>query len=76
MVLVRGHSIGDGERDCFIVPKNVFIPKPNVDSAALLTADQHPGPSHDKEAFQAFVQAGFMAQDLWNNLKSAYVPDL
>ena len=45
----------------FIVPKNVFIPKPNVDSA-VLKLTRRPAPLvqvSDKEAFQAFVQAGF-----------------
>ena len=64
----------------FIVPKNVFIPKPNVDSA-ILKLTRRPTPLvqvNDKEAFQAFVQAGFKQRrkTLWNNLKSAYVPDL
>ena len=64
----------------FIVPKNVFIPKPNVDSA-VLKLTRRPAPLvqvSDKEAFQAFVQAGFKQRrkTLWNNLKSAYVPDL
>ena len=64
----------------FIVPKNVFIPKPNVDSA-VLKLTRRPAPLvqvNNKEAFQAFVQAGFKQRrkTLWNNLKSAYVPDL
>jgi len=56
----------------FIVPKNVFIPKPNVDSA-VLKLTRRPAPLvkvSDKEAFQAFVQAGFKQRrkTLWNNL--------
>lgn len=68
----------DMESDiAFIVPKNVFIPKPNVDSAVLrLTRRAQPQVEvSDKEAFQAFVQNAFKQRrkTLWNNLKSAYV---
>lgn len=61
----------------FIVPKNVFIPKPNVDSAVLrLKRRSQPQVEvSDNEAFQHFVQNAFKQRrkTLWNNLKSAYV---
>ncbi|MCW6666041.1 16S rRNA (adenine(1518)-N(6)/adenine(1519)-N(6))-dimethyltransferase RsmA [Aerococcaceae bacterium NML190938] len=61
----------------FIVPKNVFIPKPNVDSAVLrLKRRLQPQVEvSDNEAFQRFVQNAFKQRrkTLWNNLKSAYV---
>ncbi|MCW6659228.1 16S rRNA (adenine(1518)-N(6)/adenine(1519)-N(6))-dimethyltransferase RsmA [Aerococcaceae bacterium NML191292] len=61
----------------FIVPKNVFIPKPNVDSAVLrLKRRSQPQVEvSDNEAFQRFVQNAFKQRrkTLWNNLKSAYV---
>ncbi|MCW6682521.1 16S rRNA (adenine(1518)-N(6)/adenine(1519)-N(6))-dimethyltransferase RsmA [Aerococcaceae bacterium NML160702] len=61
----------------FIVPKNVFIPKPNVDSAVLrLKRRLQPQVEViDNEAFQRFVQNAFKQRrkTLWNNLKSAYV---
>ncbi|MGO4929495.1 16S rRNA (adenine(1518)-N(6)/adenine(1519)-N(6))-dimethyltransferase RsmA [Fundicoccus sp. Sow4_D5] len=63
----------------FIVPKTVFIPKPNVDSAvlkltrreeALVTVD-------DTHRFQKFVQACFKQRrkTIWNNLKAAFTSD-
>lgn len=61
----------------FIVPKNVFIPKPNVDSAVLkLTRREEPQVVvEDEVAFQQFVQNAFKQRrkTLWNNLKAAYV---
>lgn len=58
----------------FIVPKNVFIPKPNVDSAVLtLTRRNTPIVTVQDEAdFEQFVQACFKQRrkTLWNNLKS------
>ena len=63
----------------FIVPKNVFIPKPNVDSAVLkLTRRSKPQVVlEDNMAFQEFVQVAFKQRrkTLWNNLKAEYVSD-
>lgn len=60
----------------FIVPKSVFIPKPNVDSAVLiLERRQHPRVEIDNiNAFQAFVQAAFTQRrkTIWNNLRHYY----
>ncbi|MGX7108798.1 16S rRNA (adenine(1518)-N(6)/adenine(1519)-N(6))-dimethyltransferase RsmA [Facklamia miroungae] len=60
----------------FIVPRTVFIPKPNVDSAVLkLTKlEKNPYELDDSEAFQKFVQACFKQRrkTLWNNLKAYY----
>lgn len=57
----------------FIVPKNVFIPKPNVDSAVLrLTKREQPQVDVDNlVAFEQFVQQAFKQRrkTLWNNLK-------
>lgn len=64
----------------FIVPKGVFIPKPNVDSAVLkLSRRAMPLVAlKDVVQFQAFVQAAFKQRrkTIWNNLKAAYVPQV
>ncbi|WP_124058198.1 16S rRNA (adenine(1518)-N(6)/adenine(1519)-N(6))-dimethyltransferase RsmA [Vaginisenegalia massiliensis] len=61
----------------FIVPKNVFIPKPNVDSAVLVLTRRQSPLVHvsDPLAFQSFVQVAFQQRrkTLWNNLKTALV---
>lgn len=63
----------------FIVPKNVFIPKPNVDSAVLkLTRREVPLVDvDDATKFQEFVQIGFKQRrkTLWNNYKPIYGGD-
>lgn len=60
----------------FIVPKTVFIPKPNVDSAVLkLVRREEPLVQiEDQEHFEAFVQATFTQRrkTLWNNLRHYY----
>lgn len=63
----------------FIVPKTVFIPKPNVDSAVLkLTRREAPLVTvDDSHRFQKFVQACFKQRrkTIWNNLKAAFTSD-
>lgn len=60
----------------FIVPKNVFIPKPNVDSAVLLlTRREKPLVEvDDPKAFEQFVQLAFTQRrkTLWNNIRNYY----
>lgn len=60
-------------RMAFVVPKTVFIPRPNVDSAVLVLTrlDQPRVTVDDPEAFQDFVQSAFQQRrkTLWNNLK-------
>lgn len=63
----------------FIVPKTVFIPKPNVDSA-VLKLTRRPAPLvevADSNAFQKFVQVCFRQRrkTLWNNLKAEFVSE-
>lgn len=61
----------------FIVPKTVFIPRPNVDSAVLnLTKLSSPRVEVDNfQDFQEFVQAAFKQRrkTIWNNFKAAYI---
>ncbi|UUX32891.1 16S rRNA (adenine(1518)-N(6)/adenine(1519)-N(6))-dimethyltransferase RsmA [Fundicoccus culcitae] len=61
----------------FIVPKNVFIPKPNVDSAVLILErrEQPRVKVDDSLAFQEFVQAAFTQRrkTIWNNLRHYYI---
>lgn len=61
----------------FIVPRQVFIPQPNVDSSILkLKRRTEPLVKVDNTvAFESFVQKAFIhrRKTLWNNLKSAYV---
>ncbi|WP_028125032.1 16S rRNA (adenine(1518)-N(6)/adenine(1519)-N(6))-dimethyltransferase RsmA [Eremococcus coleocola] len=64
----------------FIVPKNVFIPKPNVDSAVLVL-ERLATPRldlADLSDFQNFVQAAFVyrRKTLWNNYKNAVSTNL
>lgn len=63
----------------FIVPKTVFIPQPNVDSAILkLTRRETPAVSvaNEKEFFR-LTKAAFQLRrkTLWNNLLSSYGKD-
>lgn len=62
----------------FVVPKNVFIPKPNVDSAVLKLERRENAvvQVEDVAHFQTFIQAAFKQRrkTLWNNLK-AYVKE-
>ena len=63
----------------FIVPRTVFIPPPNVDSA-VLRLTRRPVPLVDVDdliAFEAFIQACFTQRrkTLWNNLRTYYMPN-
>lgn len=64
----------------FIVPKNVFIPKPNVDSAVLsLSRREQPLVEVDSTSnFEHFVRLGFAQRrkTLWNNYKSSLLSAL
>ncbi len=59
----------------FIVPKSVFIPQPNVDSAVLsLTRLEHPIAEVDNlEKFHHLIQSCFVQRrkTIWNNLRNA-----
>lgn len=63
----------------FIVPKTVFVPQPNVDSAILkLTRRETPAVEvTDEKAFFKLTKAGFLQRrkTLWNNLQSYYGKD-
>ncbi|MBO0461880.1 MULTISPECIES: 16S rRNA (adenine(1518)-N(6)/adenine(1519)-N(6))-dimethyltransferase RsmA [Enterococcus] len=63
----------------FIVPKTVFVPQPNVDSAILkLTRRATPAVSvTDEQAFFRLTKAAFQQRrkTLWNNLQHAYGKD-
>lgn len=60
----------------FIVPKSVFIPKPNVDSAVLtLTRRDQPLVEVDNpREFEKFIQIAFTQRrkTLWNNIRNYY----
>lgn len=63
----------------FIVPRTVFIPPPNVDSA-VLRLTRRPVPLAEVDdliAFEAFIQACFTQRrkTLWNNLRTYYMPN-
>jgi 16S rRNA (adenine1518-N6/adenine1519-N6)-dimethyltransferase len=60
----------------FIVPKTVFVPQPNVDSA-ILKLQRRAEPKvkvTDEKFFFDLVRAGFnqRRKTLWNNLQSRY----
>lgn len=61
----------------FIVPKTVFIPRPNVDSAVLKLTKLNTARVEvdDFKTFQEFVQAAFKQRrkTIWNNFKAAYI---
>ncbi|WP_368250619.1 16S rRNA (adenine(1518)-N(6)/adenine(1519)-N(6))-dimethyltransferase RsmA [Enterococcus sp. 2201sp1_2201st1_B8_2201SCRN_220225] len=63
----------------FIVPKTVFVPQPNVDSAILkLTRRETPAVAvTDEKAFFRLTKAAFQLRrkTLWNNLTHAYGKD-
>lgn len=63
----------------FIVPKTVFVPQPNVDSAILkLTRRQTPAVTvTDEKAFFKLTKAVFQLRrkTLWNNLQHTYGKD-
>lgn len=63
----------------FIVPKTVFVPQPNVDSAILkLTRRQKPAVEVlDEKAFFKLTKAAFQLRrkTLWNNLVNNYGKD-
>lgn len=60
----------------FIVPKSVFMPKPNVDSAVLnlVRRDQALVEVDDHRDFEKFIQVAFTQRrkTLWNNLRNYY----
>ena len=63
----------------FIVPKTVFVPQPNVDSA-ILKLTRRPTPAvavTDEQAFFRLTEAAFQLRrkTLWNNLLHAYGKD-
>lgn len=63
----------------FIVPKTVFVPQPNVDSA-ILKLTRRPTPAvavTDEQAFFRLTKAAFQLRrkTLWNNLLHAYGKD-
>lgn len=63
----------------FIVPKTVFVPQPNVDSA-ILRLTRRPTPAvavTDEQAFFRLTKAAFQLRrkTLWNNLLHAYGKD-
>ncbi|MBG9980679.1 16S rRNA (adenine(1518)-N(6)/adenine(1519)-N(6))-dimethyltransferase RsmA [Facklamia sp. DSM 111018] len=61
----------------FVVPKSVFIPQPNVDSAVLKLSRRGKArvEVEDPEKFQALVQVSFKQRrkTLWNNLKNEFI---
>ncbi|MBF8808458.1 MAG: 16S rRNA (adenine(1518)-N(6)/adenine(1519)-N(6))-dimethyltransferase RsmA [Enterococcus lacertideformus] len=63
----------------FILPKTVFVPQPNVDSAILkLTRRSQPAVAvTDEKAFFRLTKAAFQQRrkTLWNNLQSVYGKD-
>lgn len=63
----------------FIVPKTVFVPQPNVDSAILkLTRRKQPAVAvTDEKAFFRLTKAAFQQRrkTLWNNLQFSYGKD-
>lgn len=63
----------------FIVPKTVFVPQPNVDSAILkLTRREEPAVEvTDEKEFFRLTKASFQLRrkTLWNNLQRAYGKD-
>ncbi|OTE89225.1 16S rRNA (adenine(1518)-N(6)/adenine(1519)-N(6))-dimethyltransferase, partial [Escherichia coli] len=63
----------------FIVPKTVFVPQPNVDSAILkLTRRDTPAVEvTDEKAFFRLTKAAFQQRrkTLWNNLQHSYGKD-
>lgn len=62
----------------FIVPKSVFIPKPNVDSAVLklIRRNQPLEKVDNTEEFERFVQLAFKQRrkTIWNNYRSYFIP--
>lgn len=63
----------------FIVPKTVFVPQPNVDSA-ILKLTKRPQPAVDvtnEKAFFGLTKAAFLQRrkTFWNNLQSYYGKD-
>lgn len=63
----------------FVVPKSVFVPKPNVDSAVLLLEKrEEPLVSvDDSQGFEQFVRLGFVQRrkTLWNNYRTALISE-
>ncbi len=64
----------------FIVPKTVFIPKPNVDSAVLLLEKREQAlvPDVNPQDFEKFVRTAFVQRrkTLWNNFKLGLISDV
>lgn len=63
----------------FIVPKTVFVPQPNVDSAIIVLSKKKVKPKEpqDEKHFKKLVKGSFMhrRKSLWNNLQSLYGKD-
>lgn len=63
----------------FIVPKTVFVPQPNVDSAIIVLNKKKVKPKEpqDEKHFKKLVKGSFMhrRKSLWNNLQSLYGKD-
>ena len=59
----------------FTVPRTVFMPQPNIDSAIirLKTREEPPMPIKNEELFFKIVRASFVQRrkTIWNNLKKA-----
>jgi 16S rRNA (adenine1518-N6/adenine1519-N6)-dimethyltransferase len=63
----------------FIVPKTVFVPQPNVDSA-IVSLTRHvtpPAVATDEKVFARLVRGSFAQRrkSLWNNLTALYGKD-
>lgn len=61
-------------RVAFIVPRTVFVPQPNVDSAIVVLTPAVPPQVADPVAFTRLVKGAFMhrRKSLWNNLVALY----
>lgn len=63
----------------FIVPKTVFVPQPNVDSAIIVLNKkvEKPAQPQDEDHFKKLVKGSFLhrRKSLWNNLQSLYGKD-
>ena len=60
----------------FIVPKSVFIPKPNVDSAVLMLRRREKAlvEVENPREFEKFIQMAFTQRrkTIWNNVRNYY----
>lgn len=73
---VRMHYLCDAQY-AFKVPKNVFIPAPNVDSAIITLDVKTNRPNIDEPFFFDFVKTAFKQKrkTLVNNLSTGYITD-